>query len=123
MSLTINGSGGGIPVGVPTIETGTYTGDGTYGSANPCSITFNGTPVFVLIAGNKNEALFDPLGMDSSFNNGRYWVDSANNVTSSQTYAKLEGKTLSWYNGNSTTTASGQMNRADTTYYWFAITI
>jgi len=122
MALTVIGSGGGIPVDTPTIETGSYVGTGTHGSANPCSITFNGTPVFVLVSGNRNKALFDPLGMVSGYSS--YWFDSLGAVqASTNTHAEMNGKTLSWYNTNSSGAANYQMNKSGTTYYWFAITI
>ncbi|MBS1384437.1 MAG: hypothetical protein HPZ90_08585, partial [Flavonifractor sp.] len=35
--------------GVPKIATGSYTGTGTYGADNPCSLTFNFSPKLVIV--------------------------------------------------------------------------
>lgn len=35
----------------PKIQTGSYVGTGTYGSSNPCSLTFDFVPQLVILAG------------------------------------------------------------------------
>lgn len=119
MSLTINGSGGGTPVGTPTIETGSYVGTGTYGSSKPNSITFNGTPVFVFIRYAASVWASDPYAgvlignstYGTIFNTGNY----ANTVTVS-----VSGNTITWY---STGDASKQLNASSGIYHYFALTI
>lgn len=54
--LAVNGNLqdiGGSNVGT-RIETGSYVGTGTYGASNPCSLTFDFTPKYIVISGSSN---------------------------------------------------------------------
>lgn len=101
------------------IETGSYTGTGTYGSSNPNSLTFGFEPKFVLV--------------------GRGWDESAN-TTWKSLYAiqgmnacemgsgtetcivTLSGNTMTWYTNISNSYAKfHQLNNSATTYYYVAI--
>ena len=94
------------------IQVGTYIGTGTYGSANPNSLTFDFVPNFVIIDNNgfpssqgKNPLYY--LGKSLQFSN------------SSSVYAemKVTGKTLTWFN----TSEGLQKNENDTEYSYVAI--
>lgn len=111
----INGAGAG---GTPVVLTGSYTGNGTYGSANPTSITLTGTPVFVVV----NTANGLTPG-DGFWSNGFVWASGLTAVTLSYgypTYVSVSGNVLSWYN---TANAYGQLNVNAFTYYYTAICI
>lgn len=97
------------------IQTGSYTGTGTYGASNPCSLTFNFSPIFVIMA---------PLDTNTFSGNGQVaFLRGARNaisgISSANNWAVLSwsGKTLSWY---SEISASGQLNMPKK-YYWVAI--
>ena len=129
---------GGAPVGTPTIETGSYVGNGTYGSGNPVSITFDRTPLFVWISTRNitantgqttyGSACFNCLPLNDSFS-ARGWMGDMVSSSSglhadSPFYVKLDGTTLSWYNSSSSyASGANQMNKNKVTYYYFAITI
>lgn len=112
----------GIPfdnaVTVPKIETGSYIGTGTYGSSSPNSLTFGFVPKFFSVgglnitsngyvesAGRGQIMLISNGGLSTGYGNGN-------------TYYKIEGKTISWYNDNS---ASQQFNTSGGKYSYIAI--
>ena len=101
--------------GAVKIETGTYTGTGTSGSDNPCTLTFGFTP----------KAVF--LGLNSDNTVGLYaspYIWGADNfvVTASKTAyvntVSLDENTMSWY---SSQTVGSQLNAANTVYSYVAI--
>ena len=98
--------------GGASIETGSYVGTGTYGQANPTSITFSDiTPKMVIIY---------------TYNGNWWnWADGITNTpyNAAQQYYTLNGKTLSWYMTTSADIpdASQQMNGSGTTYYYLGI--
>ena len=121
MSLTINGSGGGIPVGTPTIETGSYVGAGTYGSTNKNSITFERTPVFVLIIPNTLSTGSSGLAfMYPQENLSRVLIYYSNTTGWRGWTTTLSGTTVSWY---SSISKEEQFNSSTVTYRYFAVTI
>lgn len=73
------------------IQTGSYTGTGTYGSSNPCSLTFNFVPKLFIISStmgstddyDKWSMMYNPynvsLGANSNYTNTVLW--NANNVS------------------------------------------
>lgn len=121
MALTVIGSGGGIPVGVPTIETGSYVGSGTGGSTGPTVITFTKTPKYVVIIDSYANYMSRIAWLNPSVG-GR----SSHYNSFSELFCSLDGNTLSFYN-NSGSNVNNKvdygMNKATTTYYYFAITI
>lgn len=101
------------------IATGSYTGTGTYGSSNPCSLTFSFAPKILLLnvqdytytMGNDDCLLITPLtkdiapgGTSTTYRCPVTWSNG--------------GKTISWYN---TASASNQLNVSDTTYHYIII--
>ena len=100
------------------IQTGSYTGTGTYGQSNPCSLTFNFVPKFVLII-NDGYSTFEALnapsiafygqktGLTATYEPGIGWK------TCTMTW---NNKRLSWYAEYVWT----QRNEQSKKYYWAA---
>lgn len=94
------------------VEYGSYTGTGTYGSANPNTLTFGFVPKTVIV---REES--------ASWFQGLYAID---NCTSTRTYLNANyyvsliwsGTSLQWYN---TSSASYQLNSSSKTYCYIAI--
>lgn len=120
----------GIPfdnaVTAPKIETGSYVGTGTYGQANPNTLTFGFAPKFVWIyeffrsdawhdAGDASKIPFE-LIPEGEF--GRKYPPSTTPAHSANTYSKRVGSTLYWYNTDSD---GDQLNYSNSTYYYIAI--
>ena len=116
------------------IETGLYTGTGTYGQNNPNRLTFKGKPIVVFIvdhndpssnhlmrvwmfpcfAYNRNNNEYDDPGyfnIAESFGNGEGQPEYI--------FAKVSGTTLMWYGEDS---AWDQINQSTYRYYYFALT-
>ena len=99
------GDAGGV-----RIATGSYTGTGTYGANNPCSLTFPFLPKLIMLLGSKNEngEYSAALG---SYSYGGYLVYAnmlttayqkgfgLSNYYSCNNYGKKssDGKTFTWY--------------------------
>lgn len=120
----------GVPfdnaVTVSKIEMGSYVGTGTYGQANPNTLTFGFAPKFVWIyeffrsgswydAGDASKIPFE-LIPEGEF--GRKYPPSTTPTHSTNTYSKRVGSTLYWYNTDS---AGDQLNYSNSTYYYIAI--
>lgn len=107
----------GIPfdnaVTAPKIETGSYVGTGTYGQANPNTLTFGFVPKLVIVL--DANRFFAPAVMVY----GSSFATSAG-ANSSDYYLRgiTWGKEFSWYN---TTNANNQLNINNFTYYYIAI--
>lgn len=113
------------------IETGSYTGTGTYGSSNPNSLTFGFKPSIVFILSQVNPGdisvmgghygllqFFTPFIEPSYATYGYgYFNFSANSIGSKSNFSKFLNNTLWWYNNGS---ADSQFNQ-DKTYRYFAI--
>lgn len=112
------------------IETGSYTGDGKYGEANPNTITLEIEPKIVYVflqhyfpcTSSLNEQLDEAVASQAEFyyvdgeENGVFPVVASGVVLGEVTY-EMSGKNLSWYSDS----AACQFNRDDTTYYYIAI--
>lgn len=104
------------------IETGSYVGTGTYGQANPNSLTFGFEPKLVFISGDHKPAyagglficfdLTDDYAVTNGY--GYKYFGSAD----PHNYAKKVGNTLSWYYRDS---YSDQLNNPNYTYNYLAI--
>ena len=113
------------------VSSGSYVGTGTYGSANPCRLTFPFAPTFIVCAPTQEALNFNNAGTYSrqycflladmltteyrqGMGFGSRWEDAF------PLYARrsADGKTVEWYH---TQNAAGQYNNTGTTYYWFAI--
>lgn len=104
----------GIPfdnaVTAPKIETGSYVGTGTYGQANPNTLTFGFAPQLVIFP---HISDYNGCPEHLMFYVGTRFYEISNGITGT-----LEGGELSWY---STMSASEQFNVSGTTYYYIAI--
>ena len=107
--------------GVPKIATGSYTGTGTYGADNPCSLTFPFSPKLwgivsigsagssqycaqgsnVVVGKPTGTVYFNPGGISSNLEQAMSW----------------SGNTVRWYN---TSREWYQLNALGATYYYFA---
>lgn len=97
------------------IETGSYTGTGTYGADNPCVLTFSGKPIFVSISGPS-------------------WTENAYVWATGMTFGDMpkdgefcsltwEGNTLKYVGENnlSSATATTQLNATGSVYNYVAV--
>ena len=104
----------GIPfdnaVTAPKIATGSYVGNGAYGSANPNRLTFGFAPQLVILPHVDD---YNGCPEHVMFYAGTRNYKIANGITGT-----LEGRELSWY---STSSASEQFNVSGRTYHYVAI--
>ena len=103
------------------IQTGSYTGTGTYGASNPCSLTFDFVPTVVLIQQKAEGAecyltVLNGVSKAMSFH-------SADNESSQSVAITWADNTMSWYStaGMASDRPTYQLNQAATEYSWAAI--
>lgn len=107
------------------VETGRYTGTGTYGSRNPNSLTFSFKPKLFLISIDETQLLFG-----NSYGNSSTFGYICGALTESYTsisvgrqgtlMVKLVDKTVYWYETNGGD-AGTQLNNSGTVYNYIAI--
>lgn len=103
------------------IQTGSYVGTGTYGSANPCSLTFDFEPLMVAVCSLNNGLI--PL--NGCWLNCFLWIEGESStqigVTGTSGLCNFDktNNTLSWYTKYGTD--YNQCNGNKTTYKWLAI--
>ena len=103
-------------VTAPNIATGEYTGTGTYGSANPNTLTFDFEPKLVIILWDDYRMIGSFLGIYIHGTNymtsglGTYSSNGANPVSTN-------GMSISWYGDD----ADRQFNRSNTIYKYIAL--
>ena len=120
----------GIPfdnaVGAPKIETGSYTGTGTYGASNPNSLTFGFEPKLVVITGNG----VGEIGILQCSAGARFGGYMDTKLVNSATLSiSVSGNSVSWYsyapyqNGTAVSNAAAyQLNtRSSYAYTYLAI--
>ena len=94
------------------IETGSYVGTGTYGKANPQTLTFNfDVKFFVLQGHDRNNYQVARIAVKGS---DLFGSSSATNLTGLVTW---NGSTVSWYGDD----APDQGNKQGSTYYYVAL--
>ena len=102
------------------IATGSYTGTGTYGSSNPCSLTFDFEPKFLMVYSTSPSYLFTPH--NGFWQHGFIWGWGINylkiNTGGSSASITKDGKTCSWYASNN---AEDQLNTSGVSYGYVAI--
>ena len=104
-------SGGG---GGAKIATGSYVGTGTYGSSNPCSLTFDFEPKLLFISNLGTvcpQNIFVQYGVQIA-------VGCVTDIRRYDIYLTWDGTTVSWYSEDH---AIYQLNGKDFKYKWFAI--
>lgn len=116
------------------IETGSYTGTGTYGENNPNRLTFKGKPIVVFIV-DHNYPSYNELMRVWMFpcfaynrNNNEYDDPGYFNIAENSgngygqpeyIFAKVSGTTLMWYGEDG---VGDQINQSTYRYYYFALT-
>lgn len=105
------------------IESGNYTGTGTYGSSNPNSLTFGFVPKIVIVSPTDG-IKFSYYGNSVGFRTSFIWQYGNTNITiiNGSVYTltlSLSGNTLSWYSNSSL--ADEQCNAGGVKYYYLAI--
>lgn len=112
------------------IETGSYTGTGTYGSSNPNSLTFGFEPKIVFISYSGSDygpasrfAIIYCYALTSNYPNDSYGygyslIYSTGSLSNQNNMAKLVGNVLYFYNKE---TATAQLNLNGETYKYIAI--
>lgn len=119
-------------LGLPQLAVGSYVGTGTYGQANPTSITFPFPPKLFWLHGKVRygnnvivTALLEKLYWDTS-----YSVGSNGGIGGSTGVFSMTGNTVSWYTTNTSSGYTednvnvipyGQMNGPGETYQYIAI--
>ena len=100
-------------LGAARIQTGSYTGTGTYGESNPCSLTFDIAPRFVIVFAVVGSTF--PILLVNEYGSATF--QGTNNT---QTYIKdtatISGNTVSWYGGK----ADNQLNNSGSKYMYVA---
>ncbi len=102
---------GDLQDGQVRIATGSYVGTGTYGSSNPCSLTFDFIPRFVAINDNSG-------GSTASFSTTILWFGQIGNYEELE--FSLSNTTFSWYKWYGSNPGD-QLNADGTTYRYLAI--
>lgn len=118
VDATVNEALMHIAVNITKYETGSYTGTGTYGVGNKCSLTFGFVPKFVEIAPTSGSNV---AGGSFLIGNSCYAVDgsylSANGQIASFDESTLK---LTWYHNVNGGTARNQLNVSGQTYSYIA---
>lgn len=96
------------------ITTGSYDGTGTYGAANPTTLTFDFVPKFISISP-ESQSYFGRW----TYNSKQLMVDwTFGNNSGTVCVAELNDKTLSWYHSGE---AERQLNHSGEKYFYVAI--
>lgn len=92
-----------------TVQTGSYTGTGSYGASSPVTLSFTIQPALVAVyrADGTTYALFFPNQTQTYVMSGYYCFSTMNQT----------GKTLSWYS----TSLAGSLNESGKTYHYLAL--
>lgn len=101
------------------IQTGSYVGTGTYGRDNPCTLTFDKTPVLVAVdTGNvlSKNVTCPPFVKGCTYTS---YCASGYNTNNYGVSVSWTDNSVSWYADNNGT----QMSVKNTTYYYVAITV
>ena len=108
-------------LGAARIQTGSYVGTGTYGSSNPCSLTFDFVPRFVVVSkqqSSETHANRIILIMVYGVTYCPYDYDGSGGTTKNICISGWGTKIIKWYQD---TSESRQFNSSGAAYYWVAI--
>ena len=101
-------------MGACKIQTGSYTGTGTYGSANPCSLTFDFVPKFLYVRPAENS----PMNVNDEW----IWTGEISRIVSRTFCWDLAGTTMKWWYDNFGSDYSDrQLNSTSKEYFWIAL--
>ena len=108
------------------IATSSYTGTGTYGADNPCSLTFPFVPRLILVTRTETSNFLVPA--NTTWQNGFVWVTGAAEFASGSAISNygsnivtISGNTFSWYSPGTSTNALNQCNVSGAKYRCLAI--
>lgn len=117
----------GLIAGRAQVSTGSYTGTGTYGSAHPCSLTFDKLPKAIIISNVKESSGYCATGIILPTENttiGAVHGDINNDSISQRLIVTISGTTVKWYStyssSSSNVNAAHQLN-ASGTYAYIAV--
>lgn len=125
----------GISSGGAKIQTGSYVGTGTYGSDNPCSLTFDKPPKFIIVFPTNGYNMQSTSGDSSVYpKKGFVWIQEmesqvfypTNREWASVSYT-VTGNVFSWHIYSTSASLSSeyqqiaQQNKEGTTYCYLAI--
>ena len=105
--------------GKARIQTGSYVGTGTYGASNPCSLTFDINPKFIIIGQKQEVAYYFLTVRDSNAIVIAKEIDgNSNNTYGLANYVTWNKNSITWFNR---ATSWFQVNSSSTVYNWCAI--
>ena len=114
--------------GACQIQTGSYVGTGTYGSSNPCKLTFNFVPKVVVIVQPRQSTSYDgsydpgaaPFILMNNATEFSVWIRHNGSVKSdAKCYVSWSSSSVQWYIKECD--PDYQCNAANQKYYWFAL--
>lgn len=113
-------------MGGARIQTGSYVGTGTYGSSNPCSLTFDFVPQLVIIWGQEAAGysttvkveLMENLYYVQHYNNSSFGTTVGAGKNTNVGYILQWNKTIKFYAGNQSN--EYQPNKSNITYNYIA---
>ena len=97
---------------------GSYIGTGTYGTANPNTLTFDFVPKLLVIMDNTRTITSDSNFLHIIWGYTEVFSTEGKNNDTVKNYLSFSGNTVHWYNENS---AIYQHNFSGDTYHYFAI--
>lgn len=116
-------------LGSVKVETGSYTGTGTYGESNPTTINLSGEPVFAIIAQyvyGTQDIIMRPYS--GYWSGAAMWFDGMTQTfvfgskSSNALYFTKTANSLSFYN-TSDSTGSNQFNQSNNEYHYLVLTV
>lgn len=118
---------------VAKIATGSYVGTGTYGSSNPCSLTFPFSPKLVLFFSQYSENSWTAFMYANPYESRMFILPSVlttdytaigfpgcRYTTASYAKRSADGKTISWYNNGDKANEYHQLNDPEYIYHYVA---
>ena len=105
------------------VETGSYTGTGTYGSDNKNTLTFGSAPKMLIVSAGASTSYSQTINTLMIILHGMTGVvmtsmDSSGTNNMTLVNISQSGSNISWYGSK---TAEGQLNKSGTTYYYVAL--
>lgn len=107
-------------LGAARIQTGSYTGTGTYGASNPNSITFSFAPKIIFMRDNTGGTTYNPVFpqlLSTSYAGALGFISNNGfNIKKSS-----DGKTFTWYTTSTLNPPMDQCNESGWTYVCCAV--
>ena len=105
------------------VETGSYTGTGTYGNDNKNTLTFGSAPKMLIVSAGASASYSQTINTLMIILYGMTGVvmtsmDSSGTNNMTLVNISQSGNNISWYGSD---TAEGQLNKSGKTYYYVAL--